>query len=29
MSTAGANRTFQFGAGWLLFLDMTALVLFN
>ena len=29
MSTSGNSRKFQFGPGWLLFLGMIALLLFN
>jgi hypothetical protein len=29
MSAAGTSRTFHFGAVWLLFLGMIALLLFN
>lgn len=29
MSTSGHSRKFQFGPGWLLFLGMIALLLFN
>jgi hypothetical protein len=29
MSTSGTNRTFHFGPGWLLFIGMIVLVLFN